>query len=54
MKEGVFYYQNLFKNMTNTFEDIKEAVLNDLQESLKTLQNFGEEIENILPIPATS
>jgi hypothetical protein len=51
MKEGVLYYQNLFTSITNAFEDIKEAVLKELEKSIMTLQNIGLEIENLSPIP---
>ncbi|MCF8273906.1 MAG: hypothetical protein K9I95_08740 [Flavobacteriaceae bacterium] len=54
MKEGVLYYQNLFTSITNAFEDIKEAVLKELEKSIMTLQNIGLEIENLSPIPVVS
>lgn len=46
MKEGVSYYKHLFSDVSNAFEDIKQAVLNDLEYSAQTLQNIHQEIEN--------
>lgn len=54
MKEGILYYQNLFETVTNAFEDIKDSVLNELEKSVKTLQNIGSEIENLSLIPVNS
>ena len=45
MKEGVIYYQDLFNNVANTFKDIKQSVLTDLDNSLSILQNIHLEIE---------
>ena len=45
MKEGVMYYQDLFNNVTNTFKEIKQSVLTDLDNSLSILQNIHLEIE---------
>ncbi|WP_339918029.1 hypothetical protein [Yeosuana marina] len=54
MKEGVLYYQNLFATVAHTFEDIKESVLNELEVSMRTLQNVGSEIDNLSLIPVTN
>jgi len=54
MKEGLLYYQELFTSIKNAFEDIKEAVLNELEKSRITLQNIGLEIENLSPIPVVN
>jgi len=54
MKEGLLYYQELFTSINNAFEDIKEAVLNELEKSRITLQNIGLEIENLSPIPVVN
>jgi len=54
MKEGVLYYQNLFATVAHTFEDIKESVLNELEASMRTLQNVGSEIDNLSLIPVTN
>lgn len=47
MKAGVAYYQNMFANVSNAFEDIKSSVLNELEISLNVLQNISVEIENL-------
>ncbi|WP_166962633.1 hypothetical protein [Yeosuana marina] len=54
MKDGVLYYQNLFAMVAHTFEDIKESVLNELEVSMRTLQNVGSEIDNLSLIPVTN
>ncbi|GGK13730.1 hypothetical protein GCM10007962_04980 [Yeosuana aromativorans] len=54
MQEGVLYYQNLFETVTNAFEEIKDSVLNELEKSVKMLQNIGSEIENLSLIPVNS
>ncbi|WP_338357822.1 hypothetical protein [Yeosuana marina] len=54
MKEGVLYYQNLFATVAHTFEDIKESVLNELEVSMRTLQNVGSEIDNLSLISVTN
>lgn len=54
MKEGILYYQNLFETVTNAFEDIKDSVLNELEKSVKTLQNIGVEIESLALVPVKS
>jgi len=51
MKDGVLYYQNLFKNFTNTFNEKKQSVLNDLDNGIKTLQDIYAEIERLSLIP---
>ena len=51
MKDGVLYYQNLFKNFTNTFNEKKQSVLNDLDYGIKTLQDIYAEIERLSLIP---
>ncbi len=54
MKAGVLYYQNLFATVAHTFEDIKESVLNELEASMRTLQNVGSEIDNLSLIPVAN
>ncbi|MFH4964719.1 hypothetical protein V8G69_06910 [Gaetbulibacter sp. M235] len=54
MKEGILYYQKMFSNITNTFEDIKLSVLKELEKSVETLQNIGLEIESLSPIAVAS
>jgi hypothetical protein len=51
MKDGILYYQNLFKNFTNTFNEKKQSVLNDLDNGIKTLQDIYSEIERLSLIP---
>ena len=46
MKEGVSYYKSMFYELKNTFEDIKETVLNELDISDTTLSLIKGEIEN--------
>ncbi len=47
MKAGVSYYKAMFCGLKNTFEDIKEAVLNELDTSEMTLSLIKVEIENL-------
>ena len=47
MNEGVLYYRNLFNNVSNAFEDIKQTVLQELELSAQILQNIHSEIENL-------
>ncbi|MGZ0015471.1 hypothetical protein [Yeosuana sp. AK3] len=47
MKEGVLYYQELFNTVTNNFKDMKQAVLLDLDNGIRTLQNIHHEIEGL-------
>lgn len=44
LKEGVKYYQSLFNEMKHSFEDTKQQVANDLEESKQKLHDFGLEI----------
>ncbi|NMH89132.1 hypothetical protein [Flavivirga algicola] len=47
MKEGISYYKTMFYELKNTFEDIKEVVLNELDASERTLSLIKVEIENL-------
>ncbi|WP_418603642.1 hypothetical protein [Hwangdonia sp.] len=47
MKEGVFYYQNLFQNTKHVFEDFKSTVLNELNQSELALNTIYSEIETL-------
>ncbi|WNH14213.1 hypothetical protein [Thalassobellus suaedae] len=47
MNEGVAYYKSLFSELKNTFNDIKEEVLNELDKGEKTLRLIALEIENL-------
>lgn len=44
LKEGVSYYQRLFSEMKHSFEDTKQQIANDLEESKQKLHDFGLEI----------
>lgn len=50
MKEGVAYYQNLFKGLKYTFEDAKSVVLKELEISEITLHHIRSEIEQLKKI----
>ena len=47
MKEGISYYKTMFCELKNTFEDIKEVVLNELDKSERTLSLIKVEIESL-------
>ena len=47
MKEGVSYYKTMFCELKNTFEDIKDVVLNELDKSERTLSLIKVEIESL-------
>ncbi|GAA4938562.1 hypothetical protein GCM10023314_08970 [Algibacter agarivorans] len=47
MKIGVSYYQDLFKGVKDTFEDIKTAVLNELERSEAVLNQIQIDIQNL-------
>ncbi len=47
MKEGISYYKTMFCELKNTFEDIKEVVLNELDKSDTTLSLIKIEIESL-------
>ncbi|MDD7887905.1 hypothetical protein [Flavivirga sp. 57AJ16] len=47
MKAGVFYYKKMFCELKNTFEDIKDVVLNELDTSERTLNLIKVEIESL-------
>ncbi|MFD1615691.1 hypothetical protein [Gelatiniphilus marinus] len=47
MKEGVMYYQNLFKSVKNVFEDIKTSALKELDKSELTLNEINLEIKKL-------
>ncbi len=47
MNEGVTYYKSLFNELKNTFKDIKEDILNELDHGEKTLKLIAIEIENL-------
>lgn len=47
MKEGVFYYHNLFSGLKHTFEDAKSIILKELEVSKQTLHLISLEIEQL-------
>ena len=47
MKVGVSYYQDLFNGVKDTFEDIKTAVLNELERSEAVLNQIQIDIQNL-------
>jgi len=47
LKEGISYYQDLFSNLSSSFQDTKSAVLNDLGSNNKTLTLLAIEIDNL-------
>ena len=46
LKEGIAYYKNLFKELKNTFEDVKENAMFKLDKSEKILDLMILEIQN--------
>jgi len=51
MKEGVLYYQNLFNNISNVFEDKKQMIIKELELGAEVLETIQAEIESLIPIP---
>ena len=47
LKDGISYYQNLFSNIKDTFEDARSSVLIELELSNKSLQLISLEIEKL-------
>ena len=47
LKEGINYYYRLFSDVKDIFEDTKSCILNDLDDSKKTLHLLNIEIENL-------
>lgn len=52
MKEGVLYYQNLFKSVKGVFEDIKISALKELEKSELTLNEIHVEIKKLSAVVA--
>jgi len=50
MKEGVLYYQNLFNNISNVFEDKKQMIIKELEMGTEVLERIHSEIESLIPI----
>lgn len=51
MKEGIVYYQNLFNNISNVFEDKKQMIIKELEAGSEMLERIHSEIESLIPIP---
>ncbi len=47
LEEGINYYENLFDNMKEIFEDTKSSILNELNTSKNALQLLNLKIENL-------
>lgn len=47
MKDGVSYYNQLFRNLKDTFENAKSMILNELETSVHTLNQISFEIEQL-------
>ncbi len=47
LKDGISYYQNLFSNIKDSFEDVRYSILNELEVSNKSLQLITLEIEKL-------
>ncbi|MDX5584079.1 MAG: hypothetical protein QNK20_03990 [Aureibaculum sp.] len=47
LNDGISYYQNLFSNLKDTFEDVKSSILIELELSNKSLQLITLEIEKL-------
>ncbi|SMG33462.1 hypothetical protein SAMN03080602_02415 [Arenibacter troitsensis] len=47
LNEGIVYYQQLFGSLKGQFGNVKESVLTELTQGLKTLEGFKMEIETL-------
>ena len=47
LKDGISYYQNLFSNIKDSFEDVRYSILNELEVSNKSLQLITLEIKKL-------
>ncbi|PHQ61590.1 MAG: hypothetical protein COC08_04170 [Maribacter sp.] len=47
LEEGIVYYNNLFGNLKDTFEETKSTVLKELEKGKNTLISIGQEIESL-------
>jgi hypothetical protein len=45
LNEGIAYYQALFGSLKGQFENVKVAVFAELNQGLKTLEGFKQDIE---------
>jgi len=51
MKDGILYYENLFNNISNVFEDKKQLIIKELEMGTEVLERIHSEIESLIPIP---
>jgi len=51
LNEGIHYYQNLFSGLKGWFEDMKEGILSELEDSRKKLQLLLLEIQDLRVVP---
>ena len=47
MKEGVSYYQRLFENASNSFDDIKHQIQKELEKTEDHLSQIQLSIQNL-------
>jgi len=47
MKAGVAYYQGLFQDVKNSFDDMKSVVQNELEKSEMVLNQIQLDIQNL-------
>ncbi len=47
LEEGILYYNDLFGNLKDTFEETRSIVLKELEKGRNTLISIGEEIESL-------
>ncbi|MDO6601565.1 hypothetical protein [Arenibacter palladensis] len=47
LNEGIVYYQQLFSSLKGQFEGVKDSVITELTQGLKTLEGFKMEIETL-------
>lgn len=50
MKEGINYYQNLFSDAKNRFQNSRSNIMSELEKHLKNLERMEEHIENLKPV----
>jgi len=50
LQDGISYYQQMFEEMKDSFQDTKQQIANDLEESKLRLQEFKEDILNKLTL----
>ncbi|GAA3559188.1 hypothetical protein GCM10022395_07810 [Snuella lapsa] len=50
LRSGIRYYQNLFKEVRTSFEDIRSTVLNELEASEKVLDGLNSEIQGRIAV----